>query len=222
VVTFSPFWAGKHGVCYCSPFFATASPRQNPKFFFKGKITKGRVPRMNNGRETIFRKGDGILGGKTKYSSRTGRHRPHRHDRVHPAGPGACQSTARLPNESKSKIRVGRGRASIRALTEPGRVRRICEGVAAVALWHYTARGAGAYGTRQVLLPGRRLHEDSPAGPGSPGSEHLRTRCVVLPEAILHVRNAHFAHNFRHHPGVGGHQTPSYVPIPVSKHPGAL
>jgi hypothetical protein len=86
-----------------------------------------------------------------------------------------------------------------------------------------TRRGVrGAYGTREVVLPGRRPHEDSPAGPGSPGSEHLRTRRVVLPEAILRVRDAHFAPNFRHHPGVGGHQTPSYVPIPVFEHRGAL
>ena len=49
---------------------------------------------MNDGHETIFRKGDEILGGKTKYSSRTGRDRPHRHDRVHPTGTGACQSMA--------------------------------------------------------------------------------------------------------------------------------
>src|SRR3989337_925773 len=51
------------------------------------------------------------------------------------------------------------------------------------------------------------------------------TRCVVRPEAILRkrkYRNAHFAPNFRHHPGIGGHRTPCYVPTPVSTPPGAL
>jgi hypothetical protein len=70
--------------------------------------------------------------------------------------------------------------------------------------------------------PNHRIHVASRTGPGrSPRC----TRCVVLPEAILRkrkYRNAHFAPNFRHHPGTGGHRTPCYVPTPVSTPPGAL
>jgi hypothetical protein len=35
-------------------------------------------------------------------------------------------------------------------------------------------------------------------------------------------RNDRFAPNFRHHPGVGGQQTPCYVPITVFTPPGAI
>src|SRR3990170_4987882 len=35
-------------------------------------------------------------------------------------------------------------------------------------------------------------------------------------------RNARFAANFRHHPGIGGHRTPCYVTTPVSTPSGAL
>ena len=41
-------------------------------------------------------------------------------------------------------------------------------------------------GTRKVVSSGRRLHEASPTGPGSPVSAPLCTGCGVLPEAILH------------------------------------
>src|SRR3990170_7703739 len=53
------------------------------------------------------------------------------------------------------------------------------------AIWLETTHSADAPGTRKVALPGRRLNEASPTGPGSHGSEPLCRGCVVLPEAIL-------------------------------------
>ena len=53
------------------------------------------------------------------------------------------------------------------------------------AIWLEMTRGADAPGMRNVVLPVRRLHEASPTGPGSPGSEPLCPGCGVLPEAIL-------------------------------------
>jgi hypothetical protein len=43
-----------------------------------------------------------------------------------------------------------------------------------------------------------------------------------LPTFARDKRNDRFAPIFRHHPGVGGHQTPCYVPIPVFTTSGAL
>src|SRR3990170_298296 len=94
------------------------------------------------------------------------------------------------------------------------------EGYAAVALPRGTARGPDASRTREVVLSGRRLHEASPTGPGPPGEEPLRNRRVVLPEATQNIGNDRFAPNFRHHPGIGGHQTPCYVPKTVFTPPG--
>jgi len=59
------------------------------------------------------------------------------------------------------------------------------EGDAAFALWHEKTRRACAPGTRRVVLPGSRLHEASPTGPGSPRPEPLCPGFGVLPEAIL-------------------------------------
>jgi hypothetical protein len=65
VLTFSPFWAGKSrrhaGKAIAHLFFSHGVSPTKPN-----KNTKGRGPRMNNGREMIFRKGDETLGGKTK------------------------------------------------------------------------------------------------------------------------------------------------------------
>ena len=47
-----------------------------------------------------------------------------------------------------------------------------------------TTRSLDTPGMRKVVFPGRRVHEASPTGPGSPGSEHLCPGCGVLPEAI--------------------------------------
>ena len=93
------------------------------------------------------------------------------------------------------------------------------------SFWHDTARAAGGSRTRKAAFPGRPLHVASPTAPGPGGREPRCTRCVVLPEAILRerkYRNAHFAPNFRHHPGIGGHRSPCNVPTPVSTPPGAL
>jgi hypothetical protein len=93
------------------------------------------------------------------------------------------------------------------------------------SFWHDTARAAGGSRTRKAAFPGRPLHVASPTGPGPGGREPRCTRCVVLPEAILRepkCRNARFAPNFRHHPGIGGHRSPCNVPTPVSTPPGAL
>ena len=53
------------------------------------------------------------------------------------------------------------------------------------AIWLEMMRGADAPGTRKVAFPCGRLHEASPTGPGSHGSEPLCRGCDVLPEAIL-------------------------------------
>ena len=49
---------------------------------------------------------------------------------------------------------------------------------------------------------------------------------ALSPRGLSYVardkRSDRFAPNFRHHPGVGGHQTPCYVPITVFTPPGAL
>ena len=84
VVTFPPFWAGnfhrhaKNGCAIVHPCVGVSPTIRNEN-------TKGRDPRMNNGRATIFPKGGESLGGKTKFSPRTVRDRPHRHGDQNPA-----------------------------------------------------------------------------------------------------------------------------------------
>ena len=93
------------------------------------------------------------------------------------------------------------------------------------AIWLETTRSADAPGTRKVALPVRRLHEASPTGPGSHGSEPFAAVAMSSPRQSYVARgkrNARIAPIFRHHPGIGGHQTPLYVPIPGFTPPGAL
>ena len=52
------------------------------------------------------------------------------------------------------------------------------------AIWLEMTRSADAPGLRKVVIPARLLHEASPTGPRSPGSEPLCPGCGVLPEAI--------------------------------------
>jgi hypothetical protein len=53
------------------------------------------------------------------------------------------------------------------------------------AIWLEVTRSADTPGMRKVVLPVRRLHEASPTGPRTPGSEPLCPSCGVLREAIL-------------------------------------
>jgi hypothetical protein len=194
------------------------------------------------------------LGGKTKFSPRTVRDRPHRHGDQNPASMSRPSGhsfqnnnnnnhnniddddnknkRACLPcTDSSSAPRGVRGTGAITAGTRPATVhaklRRPVVGHcgaspqrnqeqtsrrdaelrpeysrshdrieiarprdAAVALWHVTARGAGASGTRDVVLPRRRLNEASPAGPGRatmhplrspPGGYPTCTKCRFCP-----------------------------------------
>ena len=61
---------------------------------------------MNDGRETVFRKGDKILRGKMKYSSRTGRGRPHRHGDQNPANMSRPCGRSRGKRERVSLVRA--------------------------------------------------------------------------------------------------------------------
>jgi hypothetical protein len=54
-----------------------------------------------------------------------------------------------------------------------------------LAVWLEMTRSADAPGTRKVVFPGRRLHEASPTGSGSPGSEPLCPGRGVLHVATL-------------------------------------
>jgi len=91
VVIFSTFWAGKFGghakiarvvVHHCHG----ASPT------IRNKDTNGRGPNRKNGRETIFRTGDGTLGGKNEISARTGRDWYDRHGDRAPADMSCTRS----------------------------------------------------------------------------------------------------------------------------------
>jgi hypothetical protein len=68
VVTFSRFWAGKFHIhakirCVIANHCHGVSPTKQNK-----KNTKGMEPNKKNGRERMFRAGDGTLGGKRNFT----------------------------------------------------------------------------------------------------------------------------------------------------------
>ena len=81
-----------------------------------------------------------------------------------------------------------------------------------------TRPGRGTWPSR-VAVPTRPLRRARGRSPFVPVAGSSPRPSYVARDKS---RNDRFAPNFRHHPGIGGHQTPCYVPIPVFTPPGAL
>jgi hypothetical protein len=139
------------------------------------------------------------------------------HDRLHSTGAGACQARVRhcsslhaspqrdqeQTSRRETELRSEYSRSQVGIENATGGDEAIVKRPLRFCMRRRVVRSR----TRKVVLPGRPLHEASPTGTKSPRTESPCTRCAVLPEAIPNLRNARFAPNFRHHPGIGGHRT---------------
>src|SRR3990170_4846745 len=87
------------------------------------------------------------------------------------------------------------------------------------------ARSADAPGTRKVVFPVAGSTTPLRRARGRPGRSPFAPVALSSPRPSYVARykgNDRIAPIFRHHPGFGGHRTPSHVPITVFTPPGAL